>query len=212
MIGAIIFDLDGVLISTDEYHYKAWKEIADTEGIPFSKSINNRLRGVSRMDSLNIILEKANHPYSLKEKEVLCEKKNAIYRKSLEALSPVSVDPTVVATLKALLLKKIPLAIGSSSKNAPLIVDRIGLRPYFQVIVDGSMISHSKPDPEVFLLAGEKLHYEGKAMVVEDSEAGIIAAHNGGFIPVAIKDARNCPLAQKKISSLEELIPLVKEY
>ena len=210
MIKCIVFDLDGVICSTDEFHFLAWNKIATQESIPFNRTINNRLRGVSRMDSLNIILEKASRTYSKEEKEALAEQKNNYYREYLEKLTPAFIDPKVRNTLLSLKNMGVSMAIGSASKNAPLIVDKTEIRQYFKVIVDGSMITQGKPDPEVFLLAKKLLQYKGKAIVVEDSFVGIEAARRGGFIPVAIGEARKSPLAQKKINSLEELIPLVR--
>lgn len=161
------------------------------------------------MDSLNIILEKASRTYSKEEKEALAEQKNNYYREYLEKLTPAFIDPKVRNTLLSLTTMGVNMAIGSASKNAPLIVDKTNIRQYFKVIVDGSMIAKGKPDPEVFLLAKKLLRYTGKAIVVEDSFVGIEAARRGGFIPVAIGEARKSPLAQKNINSLEELIPLV---
>lgn len=211
MIKCIVFDLDGVICSTDEFHFLAWKKIADQESIYFDRTINNRLRGVSRMDSLNIILERTSRVYSKVEKEALAEQKNRYYRESLEQLTPAFISPNVRSTLLALKAMGVIMAIGSASKNAPLIVDKTDIRQYFKVVVDGSMISHGKPDPEVFLLAKKLLGHKEKAIVVEDSFAGIEAALRGDFIPVAIGEARNSPLAKEKISSLEELIPLIKK-
>ncbi len=207
MIKGIIFDLDGVIISTDNFHYAAWKKIADDEGIPFDEKINNRLRGVSRMDSLNIILEKANKEYSQEEKEALCDKKNEIYRHSLESLTPKDVDEDVLSTLKALKEKGIKLALGSASKNAPFILERIGLKDFFDFAVDGSMITHSKPNPEVFLLAAEKIGLDPcDCGVVEDAKAGVEAAKAGGFTSFGIGDASDSEFTDHPINKLSDLL------
>ncbi len=190
MKNAVIFDLDGVIVSTDGYHYKAWKAMADEEGIYFDEVINNRLRGVSRMASLEIILEKATKTYTDEEKEAMATKKNDIYRESLVELTPNDILPGVMDTLNALRAKGVKLAIGSSSKNTPVILKQIGLGDFFDAVADGNQITHSKPDPEVFLLAAKLLGVDpSEAAVVEDAYAGIDAAKAGGMKAVAVGDA-----------------------
>ncbi len=212
MIKGIIFDLDGVIISTDDFHYAAWKKMADDEGIYFDKEINNRLRGVSRMDSLNIILEKADKKYSKEEKEALCDKKNDIYRHLLESLKPSDVDKDVLSSLKALREKGIKLALGSGSKNAPFILEKIGLKDFFDVTVDGSMIVNSKPNPEVFLLAAQKLGLDpSDCGVVEDADAGVEAAKAGGFTSFGIGFASNSKFTDHPIKKLSDLLKYVND-
>ena len=126
-IRAVLFDLDGVIVSTDQYHYQAWKHLADAEGIPFDRDDNERLRGVSRMESLDIILEKASLSYSASEKAEMARRKNAIYRDSLRTLSPADRLPGVSTLLEDLRRRGIKIAIGSSSKNAGPILEAIGL-------------------------------------------------------------------------------------
>ena len=206
----MIFDLDGVIVSTDHYHYLAWKAIADQEGIEFNEEINNRLRGVSRMASLEIILEKASRPYLKEEKEALCEQKNAIYRDFLKQLQPSDCSEDVRSTLKALRDAGIQLSIGSASKNTRFILERINLLDAFDQIVDGTMISHSKPNPEVFLLAAEKLGLApNECGVVEDAYAGIEAAKAGGFEAYGIGDASHSPLTDHPLHALSDLLPLI---
>jgi beta-phosphoglucomutase len=208
-ISGVIFDLDGVICSTDESHYEAWKAIADQEGIVFDRRINNRLRGVSRMASLEIILQKAHRPYSEEEKEALCAKKNALYRELLGQMSPASVSPDVLLTLKSLREKKIPMAIGSSSKNTGLILQRIGLEKAFDAIADGNEITHSKPNPEVFLLAARKLGLPPqRCLVVEDAESGLEAAKNGGFVSAGIGPSKDDPLAEHSLTKLSDILAL----
>ncbi len=208
----IIFDLDGVIISTDRFHYLSWKEIADKEGIPFSEEINNRLRGVSRMASLEIILEKAGKEYTQEEKEALCESKNKIYREYLKTLEPKDLDKDVLATLIALKGKGLRLAIGSASKNTAYILERIGLGDFFDEVVDGTMISHSKPDPEVFLLAASKLGLDpSECAVVEDAKAGVEAAKKGGFASFGLSDARESEFTDHPLSSFKDLLPYFEE-
>lgn len=187
---AVIFDLDGVIVSTDGLHYKAWKHMADREGIYFDETINNRLRGVSRMESLEIILERAKKAYTSDEKETLATAKNDIYRESLSELSPGDILPGVSSLLAALREKGIMLAIGSSSRNTPIILKQIGLENYFDAVADGNQISRSKPDPEVFLLAAKLLGLSpADCAVVEDAVAGIDAAKAGGMKAVGVGDA-----------------------
>lgn len=210
-IKGVIFDLDGVICSTDEFHYLAWKTIADDEGIYFDKSINNRLRGVSRMDSLNIILENAKKEYSEEEKIELANTKNEIYKKYLIRMSPKDVDSSVTKTLKELKSKNIKIAIGSSSKNTKKILRQVGLIDEFDAIADGNDITHSKPNPEVFLVAAKKLHLEPReCIVVEDAFAGIDAANAGKFISVGIGDASKYKKADYKISNIYEILDIIE--
>lgn len=211
-INGIIFDLDGVICFTDEYHYLSWKAIADSEVIYFDRKINNRLRGVSRMASLEIILEKANKTYSEEEKVALATKKNDIYKGYLTKMSPKDVSEDVLYTLKTLKEKGIKTAIGSSSKNTKLILKQIGLLDAFDEIADGNDIVHSKPDPEVFLCAAKKLKEKPtNCIVVEDAYAGIDAANSGHFISVAIGDATNYEKAQYKIKKISDILKLINK-
>lgn len=186
----IIFDLDGVICFTDKYHYQAWKKMADGIGVYFDEVINNRLRGVSRMASLDIILERSEKEYSQEEKEKLAYEKNEIYKELLCKMSPADLSAEVKDTLDALRKKGCRLAIGSSSKNTKLILGRIGLDGYFDAVSDGTNISRSKPDPEVFLKAAEFLGLNpSECLVVEDALAGIDAAVAGGFDSAGIGEA-----------------------
>jgi len=210
-IKGVVFDLDGVICFTDEYHYLSWKTIADKEGIYFDRKINNRLRGVSRMASLDIILEKSNRTYSEEEKIALASEKNEIYKGYLAKMTPNDVSDDVSFTLKTLKEKGIKIAIGSSSKNTKLILKQIGLIDSFDEIVDGNDINHSKPDPEVFLCAAKKIKENPKdCLVVEDAYAGIDAANAGHFTSVAIGDAANYDKAKYKIKKLSDILNIVK--
>ncbi len=185
---AVIFDLDGVICFTDKYHYQAWKEMADGIGVYFDEVINNRLRGVSRMASLDIILERSEKSY--KEKEKLAAQKNEIYKKLLEQMSPADLSDEVKNTLDELRKRGYKLAIGSSSKNTKMILKQLGLDGYFDAISDGTNITHSKPDPEVFLKAAQFLGMDPEAcLVVEDALAGIDAAVAGGFDSAGVGEA-----------------------
>ena len=183
----IIFDLDGVICSTDEYHYLAWKALADRLNIPFDRERNNLLRGVSRAASLNIILEKSDQTYTDEEKAALAEEKNTLYRELLGNMSTADLSDDVKITLEALRKTDLKLAIGSSSKNTPFILEQIGLRNFFDAIADGNCITHSKPSPEVFLKAAEMISLPPQnCLVVEDARAGVEAAIAGGFDCAAI--------------------------
>lgn len=207
----IIFDLDGVICFTDEYHYRAWKKMADELGIPFDRTINNRLRGVSRMQSLEIILEQYKGPaLSLEEKQVLAEKKNRIYRESLQQMSPADLAEDTRNTLLALREKRLKLAIGSSSKNTPFILQQIGLDHFFDAVSDGNNITHSKPDPEVFLKAAEMLQLSPEqCLVVEDAVSGAQAGHAGGFQVACFGDASQAGAGDFNMKHFSELLKII---
>ncbi len=203
----IIFDLDGVICSTDKYHYMAWKSIADKVGIAFDEESNNQLRGVSRMESLEILLSKEADRFTLKEKIVLAEEKNQYYQELLKKLSPADLTSEVKATLDQIKQMGILIAIGSSSKNAKFILKQIGLEDYFNQISDGTNITHSKPDPEVFLLASEYLHLPtGECLVVEDALSGIEAATLAGMDSAAIGNASHHSPATYHLDRFQDLI------
>ena len=204
---AVIFDLDGVICSTDEYHYQAWKKMADSMGIYFDRTINNRLRGVSRMESLEIILEQYHGPALSEEKKVeLATQKNDFYRESLHQLSPADLSSEVKDTLDALRAEGLKLAIGSSSKNTRFILGQLGLGSYFDVVSDGNNITHSKPDPEVFLKAAEMLGFApSDCPVVEDAVSGAQAGHAGGFEVACVGDASQAGAGDYNMSSFCEI-------
>lgn len=183
MIKGVIFDLDGVLVSTDEMHYQAWKRLAQELHITgFTREDNRRQRGVSRMASLEIVLEKADRTYSEEEKIELAERKNGYYLELLEEMDESAVLENVKDVLEKLKNRGLLLAVGSASKNAPVILEKTGLMPYFDKISCGLDTTKSKPDPEVFLVAAKKLGLPPEeCLVVEDSAAGIEAAAAGGM-------------------------------
>ena len=186
----VIFDLDGVICFTDKFHYEAWKAMADEIGVYFDETINNRLRGVSRMASLDIILERADRTYTQEEKEALAERKNNNYKKLLEKMNPADLSKEVKTTLDTLRSMGCLLAIGSSSKNAKFILKQLGLEGYFDAISDGTNITRSKPDPQVFQMAAQFLNLRPEeCLVVEDAIAGIDAAKDGGFAAAGLGEA-----------------------
>ena len=191
----IIFDLDGVIVSTDEQHYLGWQALADRLGIPFSREVNSRFRGVSRMACMNILEELGGKHYTDSEKIAYADWKNEYYRKLLAQMSPADLSQEVRSTLDALRARGLKLAVGSSSKNAKFILQRIGLSDYFDAVSDGTNISKSKPDPEVFLKAAEYLRLTpSDCLVVEDAVSGVEAAHAGGMKAATVGDAagRGC--------------------
>lgn len=206
----IIFDLDGVICHTDQYHYEAWKEIADKLCIPFDETINNRLRGVSRMESLNIILENYSGEISADDKAMYAEGKNLIYKQLLQRMSPSDLDDTVKKTLEELRTRGFKLAIGSSSKNARLILDKLEIQDFFDVISDGNNIVNSKPDPEVFQNAAKALNLPNEeCLVIEDAVAGIEAANAAGMDSCGIGEAAIYKKTTYKIEELRDILNIV---
>ncbi len=203
MIKAVIFDLDGVIVSTDDCHYRAWKKMADEEGIYFDRKINNRLRGVSRMASLDIVLERAEKEYSESEKQALAERKNNYYKELICELTPNDILPGALKVLENLKENGIKIAIGSSSKNTPIILKQIGLDNFFDAVSDGNNITHSKPNPEVFLKAAEMLKIAPlDCMIVEDADAGIEAGKRAGMKTLSVQGAKG---ADYEMHSLEDV-------
>ena len=202
----VIFDLDGVIVTTDEYHYLAWKKIADEEGLYFNREINEKLRGVSRIESLKIILSYSDKQYSDTEQEWLTDRKNDFYKRLLENISAEDILPGVNSFISSLKQAGIKIAIGSSSKNAKIILKKIGLEKLFDAIVDGTDIKRSKPDPEVFLLAAKRLLTEPKeCVVIEDAEAGIDAALAAGMKAVGVGSAASYVKSTLKVSTLKQI-------
>lgn len=211
-IKGVIFDLDGVLCSTDRFHYAAWKELADSQGIPFDETINQRLRGVSRMQSLEIILEHTSREYREEEKQALAREKNQRYQQQLAHLTPAGLTKDARFTLEALRAEGLLLAVGSSSKNAPLILQRLGLENWFDAVADGNDIVRSKPNPEVFLLAAERLKLPAyQCLVVEDADAGIEAAINGNFQTAGLGPANKNPRAAYHLKNIKQLLNIIPD-
>lgn len=209
-VKAYIFDLDGVIAFTDRFHYMAWKEVADGLGIYFDEQINNRLRGVSRAESLEILLENyVGEPLSEERKAELMEGKNESYRKLLSAMTSDDVSDEVRDTLARLRAAGYLLAIGSSSKNAKYILEKVGLLEAFDAISDGTNITHSKPDPEVFLKAGQFLGVAPEnCLVVEDARAGIDAAKAADMTAVGIGEAAHYDRADHRIIKFNDLLEI----
>lgn len=208
---AVIFDLDGVICFTDKYHYQAWKAVADELGIYFDETINNRLRGVSRMESFEIILERYDGVMSGEDKIRYTDKKNEIYKKLLINMSPADLSKEVKDTLDALRARGLKLAIGSSSKNTKFILERLGIGSFFDAISDGTNITNSKPDPEVFIKASQFVGVEAdKCLVVEDAKAGLEAAIAGGMDCAAIGDAVASGLGTYDLETFADLLKVTE--
>lgn len=203
--------MDGVLCSTDEYHYQAWKKLADRLGIYFDRKINDRLRGVSRMASLDIILERSDVSYSDEEKLAFATEKNETYRALLSNMTPADLSDEVKSTLDELRRRGYLMSLGSSSKNSKYILQRIGLEGYFDAVSDGTNITHSKPDPEVFLKAAEFIGLiPEECLVVEDAVAGIQAAKAGNMAAAGIGEASSYELTDYPLSTFSDLLKILK--
>jgi beta-phosphoglucomutase len=204
MIEACLFDLDGVVVDTAKYHFIAWKALAEELGFEFTLEDNERLKGVSRMQSLEILLEIGNLRVSDREKLAMAEKKNALYVSYIEKMTPEETLPGVEQFLQELRTAGIRIALGSASKNAPMILERIQLSGMFDAIVDGNSITEAKPNPEVFLKGAEKLGVLPENCVVfEDAIAGIEAAQNANMYSVGIGDPETLDFADMVIPGFD---------
>lgn len=207
---AIIFDLDGVICYTDKYHYLSWKKIANELGVNFDEQLNNSLRGVSRFESLDIILTTYQGELSNEEKLYYADKKNSIYRKFLEGMTAKDIAPQVKDTMDKIREKGLKLAIGSSSKNTKYILKQLDLENYFDAISDGNNIVKSKPDPEVFLKASEFLGIDPQyCLVVEDAKSGIYAALAASMDCAAIGDGTKYNIANYNLDNFSDLLNII---
>ena len=188
-IKTYIFDLDGVIVDTAKYHYLAWKKSADELGIDFTKENNELLKGVSRIRSLEIILELGKKQISDAEFDRILNEKNKNYLGYIDKMDESEILPGVLEALKWIKEKNGQIVLGSASKNAKPILEKVGLMDYFDAIVDGNDVSKAKPDPEVFLLGAERTNSNPEECVVfEDAVAGIQAANNAGMLSIGIGD------------------------
>jgi len=203
-IKACIFDLDGVIVDTAKYHYLAWKALADKLGFEFTAVHNERLKGVSRMDSLEILLEIGQVTLTEAEKVRYAAEKNTLYVSFIEQMTPDEILPNVREFLKELRNEGVKISLGSASKNAEMILEKLDLMSAFDAIVDGRHISKAKPDPEVFLRGASELKVKPAVCVVfEDAQAGVQAAKNAGMACVGIGDVKTLGLADFVIPSFE---------
>lgn len=187
MYKGIIFDLDGVIVDTAKYHFLAWRRLAEELGVEFTLEDNELLKGVSRMASLDIILKKGKVLLTEDEKIELATKKNEWYKDFLKEMEQDEVLPGIMNLLKELKEKGVKVSLGSASKNAPFILEKLDLVQYFDAVVDGNSVSKAKPDPEVFLIAAGKLGLEKEeCIVVEDAAAGVTAAKAADMLAIGI--------------------------
>ena len=196
-----IFDLDGVIVDTAKYHYIAWKRLAEEMGFHFSEKDNERLKGVSRMRSLDILLEVGNKTVPEEEKAEMADRKNTWYVEYISKMDKSEILPGVEAFFKSLKESNVKIALGSASKNSMLILNNLGLADYFDAIVDGNKVSKAKPDPEVFLLAAKEMNLTpDECVVFEDAQAGIEAAKAGNMKVIAVGSEEN-------LSDYDKIIP-----
>ena len=202
-----IFDLDGVLVDTAKYHYLAWKQLAAQLGFEFTLEQNEALKGVSRMRSLEILLADGGltGKFTDAEMEKLAAEKNEIYVRYIRELKQEELFPGVVETFRAMKAADVKIALGSASKNASMILDRLQITPYFDAIIDGTKVTKAKPDPEVFLLAAQELGIAPcDCVVCEDSQAGIEAAKSADMLAVGVGTQAQLPKADLLVSNVSE--------
>ena len=205
---AFIFDLDGVIVDTATYHYLAWRRLAQELGFDFSEKENERLKGVSRMQALDILLEIGNITLSEKEKKRLADRKNQWYVEYLQQLNQESILPGSMSFLQAVRQMGIPSALGSASKNARTILDKLEITQFFDAVVDGTMTTRAKPDPEVFLIGANLLRVSpDQCIVFEDAQAGIDAALSAGMVPVGVGSSVDLKRAHLVIPSFKNMTP-----
>jgi beta-phosphoglucomutase len=206
MINAFLFDLDGVLVDTAVFHYQAWRRMANSLGFDFTHEFNETLKGISRMDSLDRILTLGGVTLSNEKKLELATQKNGWYLELVSQMTPDDILPGAEAFLEQTKRAGIKVALGSVSKNAPLILERVGITHFFNAIIDGSKITHSKPDPEVFLKGAAELNVLAAGCIVfEDAVAGIEAARRGGMFAVGIGSPDVLTEADLVVPNLEHL-------
>ncbi len=206
-IKGAIFDLDGVIVDTAKYHYLAWKRLANELGFDFSPQDNERLKGVGRLESLEILLGIGGLSCTEDLKLALAEVKNKWYVDYISRMDRSELLPGAEDYLLTLRRNGVRTALGSASKNAPLILDRLQISSCFDAIVEGSMVTRSKPDPQIFLLAAEKLSLApGDCAVYEDAFAGVEAAKRGGMLAVGIGRAEDLPNADFVVPGLGSLL------
>ena len=224
MIEACIFDLDGVVVDTAKYHFRAWSQLADYLDIPFTEEDNEVMKGLGRSDSLDMLLRLTDKSYTDDEKQEFLTRKNESYLSLVDDMDAAAILPGVISLLELLKEHGIKVALGSASKNARLILDKIGLTDRFDIIVDGNDVERPKPDPEVFLKGAAQLGALPENTIVwEDSAKGLDAALAGAFLTVGIGQAKYLDHAHQVVSDLlnikinfvtdfESKINLLKEY
>lgn len=205
-VKACIFDLDGVIVDTARYHFEAWKRLATELGIPITEADNERLKGVSRMESLNIILSIGGIKKDQDEMQKLADQKNSWFVEYINDMKSGEIFPGVLELLADLKRNNMRIALASSSKNAQTVIGKLGIKSWFEVVVDGTMITHTKPDPEIFLTAADRLGIKPKdCVVIEDAEAGVAAAKRAGMKCIGIGNAAQLGNADKVVERIDQL-------
>jgi beta-phosphoglucomutase len=200
---AVIFDLDGVITDTAHYHYLSWKRLADSLGISFDEAFNEQLKGVDRMGSLELILGRSDKHFSDEEKRALAEQKNRDYQQLIGTMTPADLLPGAAEALRSVQRAGLKLGLASVSKNAPMVLNRLGIADWFDYVVDANRIARGKPDPEIFLMAAEHLGVPPEASIgVEDAVAGIRAIKAAGMYAVGVGDPAILTEADKVIPGL----------
>jgi len=203
---AVIFDLDGVLTDTAELHYQSWQRLMDEIGIPFDRQVNEALRGLSRQESLETILGERSREFTDEQKEEICRRKNDEYLARVAKMTPADLSPGAGELLQSLRERGVAVAVASSSKNAEAVLDRLGIRPLLDVLVDGNDVQRSKPDPQVFLVTAERLGLQpAQCLVVEDAASGVEAARAAGMRVVGLGPAERVGRAHRVAPTLADL-------
>ncbi len=207
MIKAVLFDLDGVLVSTDEYHYRSWVKLSADEGFDFfDEEFNHRFRGVARMECIEIITRASGRNYTPEQKQELAARKNRYFVDSLQTVTPEALLPGALRALQELKKRGIKIAVASNSRNAKTIIQRVRIEPYLDAVVDGHEIENSKPDPEVFLLAAKNVGVPpSHCIVVEDAVTGIEAARRAGMKALGIGTKSRLPNADIVVADLSAI-------
>ncbi|MES2072303.1 MAG: beta-phosphoglucomutase [Pseudomonadota bacterium] len=202
---AVIFDLDGVITDTAHYHYLAWKELAESQGVVFDRAFNEQLKGIDRTGSLNLILASSGKQYSNQRKQELADQKNLRYQQLISGMSTADLLPGAVQALRAVRAAGLKTGLASVSKNAFTVLDKLGIGDMFDYVVDAAKIANSKPDPEIFLTAAKRLHVApALCLGVEDSVAGIRSIKAAGMYALGIGQPSILTQADKVIPSLAD--------
>lgn len=205
LIKACIFDLDGVIVDTAHYHFLAWKRLAHELGFELTPMDNERLKGVSRMKSLEIVLELGGVNVSEEEREMLATRKNIWFQEYIEQMGPDEIFPGVKDLIYDLKTNGLKVGLASSSKNASAVIRQLGIANEFDTMVDGTMVTHSKPHPEIFLLTAERLGIQPEhCLVFEDAEAGVEAAIAAGMKCVGVGNKEQLHFANRVVAKTAE--------
>lgn len=208
MVKAVLFDLDGVITDTAEYHYCAWKKLAEQLGISFDRAFNENLKGVSRKNSLDLILQHGNkeNQYTLKEKEDLMEEKNTIYLEMIEQLTPEAILPGIHSLLEDLKEKGMKIGLASASKNGSMILEKLEIATYFDTIANPAKVKRGKPFPDLYLTAAKQLNVEPQDCVgIEDAKSGVEAILAANMVAIGVGDKETLQDAQYVVENTEQL-------